>query len=65
MQVPVNNYILFPEGIMGLRVSCANVQHQAGFQRTTEALVLDHVQQTWSLLDVLFSEIPVEVSSLG
>ena len=49
---------------MWLRVSCSDLQHQAGFQGTTEALVLDHVQQTWSLLDVLFSEIPVEVSFL-
>ena len=47
------------------RLSYHDLQHQAGFQGTIEALILDHIQQTWSLLDVLFSDIPVEVSSAG
>ena len=50
------------EGSMSLRLSCHDLQYQAGFQGTTETLILDHVQQTWSLLDVLFSEIPEGVS---
>ena len=60
-----DHYGLLPEGIVWLRVSWATLQHQAGFQGTIEALVLVHIQETWSLLDVLFSEIPMEVSFLG